>query len=144
MRPLSASAFAVEVSAPYDQNLVDRALPNIDFPAVADQAPGGSTRRLARGMDHGRLGERPALHRAGTVRPGRSSGRRRARAAFAATGGWNVRSVLSGERYAYAPQDFDFTGISSAELIESQRECQLRTLEEAFVHQINPDDEFRL
>jgi hypothetical protein len=42
------------------------------------------------------------------------------------------------------PQDFDFTGISSAELIESQRECQLRTLEEAFVHQINPDDEFRL
>jgi hypothetical protein len=54
-------------------------------------------------MGHGRLGERPALHRAGTVRPGRSSGRRRARAAFAATGGWNVRSVLSGERYAYAP-----------------------------------------
>ena len=40
---LSASAFAVEVSAPYDQNLVDRALPNIDFPAVADQASGGST-----------------------------------------------------------------------------------------------------
>ena len=40
---LSAPAFAVEVSAPYDQNLVDRALPNIDSPAVAEQASGGST-----------------------------------------------------------------------------------------------------
>lgn len=47
---LSASAFAVEVSAPYDQNLVDRALPNIDSPAVADQATGGSTSASSRGM----------------------------------------------------------------------------------------------
>lgn len=40
---LAAPAFAAEVSAPYDQNLVDRALPNIDFPAVAEQASGGAT-----------------------------------------------------------------------------------------------------
>ena len=46
---LSASAFAVEVSAPYDQNLVDRALPNIDFPAV-EQASGGSTSEASRGI----------------------------------------------------------------------------------------------
>ncbi|HEX2198226.1 MAG TPA: hypothetical protein VHG88_06350 [Burkholderiales bacterium] len=37
---LSVPAFAVEVTAPYDQNLVDRALPNIQIPAPASQ---GST-----------------------------------------------------------------------------------------------------
>ena len=47
---LSASAFAIEVSAPYDQNLIDRALPNIDFPAVAGQASGGSTSDASRGI----------------------------------------------------------------------------------------------
>jgi hypothetical protein len=47
---LSASAFAVEVSAPYDQSLVDRALPNIDFPAAAEQASGGATGDASRGI----------------------------------------------------------------------------------------------
>jgi hypothetical protein len=40
---LSAPVLAAEVSAPYDQSLVDRALPNIEFAPVAEQATGGST-----------------------------------------------------------------------------------------------------
>lgn len=31
---LSAPVFAVEIGAPYDQNLVDRALPNVQNPVV--------------------------------------------------------------------------------------------------------------
>lgn len=33
---LSAPVFAVEVGAPYDQNLVDRALPNVQNPVVQE------------------------------------------------------------------------------------------------------------
>jgi hypothetical protein len=39
---LSAPVFAVEIGAPYDQNLVDRALPNVQNPVV-EEATGGST-----------------------------------------------------------------------------------------------------
>lgn len=39
---LSAPVFAVEVGAPYDQNLVDRALPNVQNPVV-EEASGGAT-----------------------------------------------------------------------------------------------------
>jgi hypothetical protein len=39
---LAAPAFAVEISAPYDQNLVDRALPNVQN-SVVEEATGGST-----------------------------------------------------------------------------------------------------
>jgi hypothetical protein len=39
---LAAPAFAVEIGAPYDQNLVDRALPNVQNPVV-EEATGGST-----------------------------------------------------------------------------------------------------
>jgi hypothetical protein len=40
---LAAPAFAAEISAPYDQSIVDRALPEVRNPAVAEQASGGST-----------------------------------------------------------------------------------------------------
>jgi len=33
---LSVPVFAVEVGAPYDQNLVDRALPNVQNPVVQE------------------------------------------------------------------------------------------------------------
>jgi hypothetical protein len=39
---LAAPAFAVEIGAPYDQNLVDRALPNVQNPVV-EEGTGGST-----------------------------------------------------------------------------------------------------
>ncbi|MGH8666220.1 MAG: hypothetical protein ACREUX_18320 [Burkholderiales bacterium] len=39
---LAAPAFAAESGAPYDQNLVDRALPNVQNPVV-EEATGGST-----------------------------------------------------------------------------------------------------
>jgi hypothetical protein len=51
---------------------------------------------------------------------------------------------LAGCATPYAPQDFDFTGLTSAQMIESLRQRELRALEEAFVHEINPGEEFRL
>jgi hypothetical protein len=39
---LAAPALAVETGAPYDQSLVDRALPNVQNPVV-EEATGGST-----------------------------------------------------------------------------------------------------
>ena len=39
---LAAPAFAAESGAPYDQNLVDRALPNVQNPVV-EETTGGSS-----------------------------------------------------------------------------------------------------
>jgi hypothetical protein len=53
-------------------------------------------------------------------------------------------AALAGCAAPYAPQDYDFSDLTSPEMIESLRARELRALEDAFVHEINPESEFRL
>lgn len=47
-------------------------------------------------------------------------------------------AALAGCATPYAPQDFDFSTLTSSGMIESMRARELRALEDAFVHEINP------
>jgi hypothetical protein len=49
-----------------------------------------------------------------------------------------LAAALAGCATPYAPQDFDFSSLTSSELIEGMRARELRALGDAFVHEINP------
>lgn len=49
-----------------------------------------------------------------------------------------LAAALAGCATPYAPQDFDFSALTSSGMIESMRARELRALEDAFVHEINP------
>ena len=57
-----------------------------------------------------------------------------------------LSAALAGCATPYAPQDFDFSGLTSPGMIESVTAAprDIHAFEEAFVHEINPDTEDQL
>jgi hypothetical protein len=66
------------------------------------------------------------------------------RAMKTALASFALGAALAGCATPHAPQDFDFSAVTSSEMIDSLRARELRALQDAFVHEINPEDGFRL